>query len=243
MLTFEVVNELALRVTCRGNGVLIAKAGSFICGENNGYKNYKFEKLLLGPQGNVGQALLGSLLRRVTGENLPLMKVMLNGDSVTYYANHAQHVIVYQLQPGEVLSIESENILAFTSDCSYDVRFIGCGVISQKGLATSTLTGTGPNSYAAILVDGNPLVLSNVQTGSTLTVDPDAVVCWMGNGPCDPNIKTDINWKTFIGQTSGESYSFEWNAAQPVSVIIQPTERASGINLGMDGGRLGHRPN
>ena len=243
MLTFEVVNELALRVTCRGNDVLIAKAGSFICGENNGYKNYKFEKLLLGPQGNVGQALLGSLLRRVTGENLPLMKVMLNGDSVTYYANHAQHVIVYQLQPGEVLSIESENILAFTSDCNYDVRFIGWGVISQKGLATSTLTGTGPNSYVAILVDGNPLVLSNVQTGSTLTVDPDAVVCWMGNGPCDPNIKTDINWKTFIGQTSGESYSFEWNAAQPVSVIIQPTERASGINLGMDGGRLGHRPN
>ena len=222
---------------------MIAKAGSFICGENNGYKNYKFEKLLLGPQGNVGQALLGSLLRRVTGENLPLMKVMLNGDSVTYYANHAQHVIVYQLQPGEVLSIESENILAFTSDCNYDVRFIVCGVISQKGLATSTLTGTGPNSYVAILVDGNPLVLSNVQTGSTLTVDPDAVVCWMGNGPCDPNIKTDINWKTFIGQTSGESYSFEWNAAQPVSVIIQPTERASGINLGMDGGRLGHRPN
>ena len=243
MLTFEVVNELALRVTCRGNDVLIAKAGSFICGENNGYKNYKFEKLLLGPQGNVGQALLGSLLRRVTGENLPLMKVMLNGDSVTYYANHAQHVIVYQLQPGEVLSIESENILAFTSDCNYDVRFIGCGVISQKGLATSTLTGTGPNSYVAILVDGNPLVLSNVQTGFTLTVDPDAVVCWMGNGPCDPNIKTDINWKTFIGQTSGASYSFEWNAAQPVSVIIQPTERASGINLGMDGGRLGHRPN
>ena len=42
MLTFEVVNELALRVTCRGNDVLIAKAGSFICGENNGYKNYKF---------------------------------------------------------------------------------------------------------------------------------------------------------------------------------------------------------
>ena len=234
MLTFEVVNELALRVTCRGNDVLIAKAGSFICGENNGYKNYKFEKLLLGPQGNVGQALLGSLLRRVTGENLPLMKVMLNGDSVTYYANHAQHVIVYQLQPGEVLSIESENILAFTSDCNYDVRFIGCGVISQKGLATSTLTGTGPNSYVAILVDGNPLVLSNVQTGSTLTVDPDAVVCWMGNGPCDPNIKTDINWKTFIGQHSGESYVFEWASNQPVTVLVQPSERSGGIQVAID---------
>jgi len=154
MLTFEVINELTLKVTCRGNDVLFTKAGSFICGENGGQKNYKFEKLLLGPQQSVGQALLGSLMRRVTGENLPLMKVMMNGDSVTYYANHAQHVVVYQLQPGEVLSIESENILAFTPDCKYDVRFIGCGVISQKGLATSTLTGEGPNAYVAILIDG-----------------------------------------------------------------------------------------
>lgn len=108
MLTFEVINELTLKVTCRGNDVLFTKAGSFICGENGGQKNYKFEKLLLGPQQNAGQALLGSLMRRVTGENLPLMKVMMNGDSITYYANHAQHVVVYQLQPGEVLSIESE---------------------------------------------------------------------------------------------------------------------------------------
>ena len=86
-------------------------------------------------------------------------------------------------------------------------------------------------------------MLSNIQTGSTLAVDPDAVVCWMGNGPCDPDIKMDVNWKTFIGQSSGESYSFEWGAHQPVTVIIQPNERESGVNIGMDGGRLGHRPN
>jgi len=243
MLKFETVNELSLKVTCQGNEVLFAKAGAFICGENNGNKNYKFEKLLLGPQQNMGQALLGSFMRRVTGENLPLMKVIMNGDSVTYYANHGEHVVIYQLAHGEVLSIESENILAFTPDCDYTVRFIGCGVISQKGLATSTLTGAGPNAYVAILVDGNPLVLSNVHSGATLAVDPDAVVCWMGQGPCDPGIKMDINWKNFIGQSSGESYSFEWAPNQPVTVIVQPNERTSGISLGMDGGRLGHRPN
>ncbi len=225
MLTFEVINELTLKVTCRGSDVLFTKAGSFICGENGGQKNYKFEKLLLGPQQSVGQALLGSLMRRVTGENLPLMKVMMNGDSVTYYANRAQHVVVYQLQPGEVLSIESENILAFTPDCKYDVRFIGCGVISQKGLATSTLTGEGPNAYVAILIDGNPIVLSNIQTGTTLAVDPDAVVCWMGNGYCDPDVKMDVNWKTFIGQASGESYSFEWNPP-PACDGHHPAKRA-----------------
>ena len=242
MLKFETINELTLKVTCKGTEELIIKTGTFIGGENSGYKNYKFEKLLLGPQQNRGQALLGSFMRRVTGENLPLMKVTMTGNSTTYYANHGQHVIVYQLAMGEVLSIESENILAFTPECKYDVRFIGCGVISQKGLATSTLTGMGSNSYVAILVDGNPIVLSNVQTGNTIAVDPDTVVCWIGEGHCDPDIKMDVNWKTFIGQTSGESYSFEWGGHQRVSVIIQPNERASGIDISMDGRRLGNRP-
>ena len=88
MLTFETINELTLKVTCSGNDVLYTKAGSFVAGESMGGKNYSFEKLLLGPQNNFAQAALGSLLRRVTGENLPLMKVTFNGNSVTYYAKH-----------------------------------------------------------------------------------------------------------------------------------------------------------
>ena len=61
MLTFETVNELTLKVTCTGSDVLFTKAGAFIAGENAGGKNYKFEKVLLGPQNNIGQALLGQL--------------------------------------------------------------------------------------------------------------------------------------------------------------------------------------
>lgn len=235
MLTFETINELTLKVTCSGNDVLFTKAGSFVAGDNPGGKNYRFEKLLLGPQNNLAQAALGSLLRRVTGENLPLMKVMFSGDSVTYYASYGQHVVIYKLAVGEMISVESENILAFTQDCKYDVRFIGCGVISQKGLATSVLTGTGNNAYVAILSNGNPIVLSNIQNHNTISVDPDAVICWMGqSGYCDPQIKTDISWKNFIGQASGESYSFEWSGSQPVSVIVQPSERRGGISVSVD---------
>ena len=180
------------------------------------------------------QAALGSLTRRVTRENLPLMKVTMNGDSVTYYADKGQHVVIYQLAPGEVVSVESENILAFTPDCNYQVRFIGCGIFSQKGLATSTLTGTGPDAYVAVLCNGNPIVLSNVMSQDTLSVDPDAVVCWVGNGHCDPQVTADISWKTFIGQASGESYSYEWNSHQPVTVLVQPNERIGGIRVGID---------
>ena len=233
MITFETLNELVLKVTCRGEDVLYTKAGAFIAGESS-VKNYKFEKVLLGPQNSIGRALLGSLTRRIAGENLPLMKATFQGDSVTYYANYGQHVLAYELAVGETISVESENLLAFTQNCDYKVRFLGVGVLSQKGLATSTLTGMGKGAFVAILSDGNPLVLSNVQSRNTISADPDAVICWIGDGRCDPQIKTDLNWKTFIGQASGESYTFEWNGGQPVTVIIQPSERSGGIRLGID---------
>lgn len=225
MLTLETINELTLKVTCSGQDTLFVKAGAFIAGDNAGPKNYTFEKVILGPQNNIGQALFGQLVRRVTGENLPLMKVHFNGESVTYYANAAQHVLVYHLSPGEAISVESENILAFTPDCDYSVRFVGVGILSQKGLATSILTARGSNAYVALLIDGNPIALSNVGTNNTISVDPDSVICWMGNGPCDPRVTTDVSWKTFIGQTSGESYQFEWYPGANVTVIVQPSER------------------
>lgn len=235
MLTFEVLNELTLKVTCEGRDTLITKAGAFIAGESAGGKNYTFEKMLLGPGGSIGQALFGQLIRRVTGENIPLMKVNFTGKSTTYYANYGQHVVVYKLSPGETVSVESENILAFTNDCDYSVRFLGIGVLSQKGLATTTLVGRGNNAYVALLSDGNPLVVSNINSRDTLSADPDAVICWFSqNGHGDPQIKADISWKTFIGQASGESYAFEWSGGVPVTVLVQPSERRGGVSVSMD---------
>lgn len=234
MLKLEVVNELTLKVSCTGNDSIITRVGAFIGGESNGAKNYTFEKLLLGPQQDMGQAILRSLTRRLTGENTPLMKVNLNGDSVTYYASYGQHVVLYKLENGEQISVESENILAFTPECDYNVRFLGVGVLSQKGLATTVLSGRGNNSYVAILSNGNPIVLSNFTNNNAISVDPDAVICWMGNGNIDPNLKADVSWKTLLGQASGESYQFEWSPNQKVSVLLQPNERPSGLKLSID---------
>ncbi len=165
------------------------------------------------------------------------MKIKCQGQSMTYYANDQQHVTVVTLRQGERISVESENILAFNQDCQYSVRFLAQGVISQKGLATSTLTGVEPNAMVAVLTDGNPLVLSNANNGASLTADPDAVVCWVG---ADPEFKLDLSWKNLIGQASGESYMFQWN--QPAYVIVQPQERKSGLDISMDGRRTGSRP-
>lgn len=238
MAVFEVVNELALKVTANAGDVIFTKAGAFVGGQCMGAKNFQFEKVLLGPQGNPLQAVLGQLARRVTGENLPLMKVTARGQNVTYYANRAQHVVAMRLQPGETLNVESENILAFTADCNYRVRFLASGVISQKGFMTSTIQGTGSNSYAAILIDGNPMVLDNRRDGSTLEIDPDAMVAFIG---ADPDFKTDLSWRNLIGQASGESYMMQWSQQNPAAVIYQPNERRSGVSFGIDGGSLGQR--
>ncbi len=67
---------------------------------------------------------------------------------------------------------------------------------------------------------------------SPCRVDPDAIICWTGS---DPSLKADVNWKTIIGQTSGESYMFNFaNAGQ--TVIIQPSERKSGLQVAVDSG-------
>ena len=117
MITFETLNELCLKITCTGgNDYVFTKAGAFIGGECQGAKNYKFTKAMLGPEANAGRAVLNQLVRRISGENLPLMRVDFGGDSVTYYANRQQHVVVYKLDQGEKISVESENILAFTKD-------------------------------------------------------------------------------------------------------------------------------
>ena len=126
-MTFVTRNELSLRIHAQAGEVIFTKAGAFIGGESFGGRNYQFEKVLLGPQGNPLSAAFGQLTRRFTGENLPLMKVTCSGECVTYYANEEQHVTVISLARGETLSVESENLLAFNGACKYSVRFLEIG--------------------------------------------------------------------------------------------------------------------
>ncbi|HCQ90613.1 MAG TPA: tryptophan RNA-binding attenuation protein, partial [Clostridium sp.] len=53
---------------------------------------------------------------------------------------------------------------------------------------------------------------------------------WTGR---NPSIGTQVGWKTLIGQTSGESYYLQFNEPGQ-KVIIQPSERLSGLKLSID---------
>lgn len=228
MARFEVVNELTLKITFDNGERVHTKAGAMI-----GFQgDLKFDKELLGPDNNRGVvgAALGQIGRRLSGENLPLMLVTPKCQSIGLFANEAQHVVCLDLQPGERVSVESENILAFTESCHYGVRFFGAGTVSQKGLLTSVITGPG---QVALLTDGNPIVLNG-----PCCVDPDAFVFYTGQE--NPQFKLQLSWKNLIpGQASGESYFFQFNDPN-TRVVIQPNERTSGIDIGIDG--KGGRP-
>lgn len=212
MAYFETVNELTLKVTFDNGERIHSKAGAMI-----GFQgSLNFDKELLGPGSSGGNAFLGQITRRLTGENLPLMLVTPQGRAVGYFANRAQHVIVLDLKHGERVSVESENILAFTESCQYSVRFMGAGIISQKGMFTSTIIGPG---QCALLCDGNPIALT-----APCSVDPDAFVFYVGQE--DPQFRTQLTWKNFIGQASGESYFLEFSDPR-TTVIVQPNERVS----------------
>lgn len=221
MFRLETVNELALRAISDGQGQLFTKAGAMV-----GYQGVcHFEKVLLGPQGNPLQALIGQIGRRITGENIPLMKVKSQGQSVSLYACEARHITVINLNMGESIAVESEDLIAFTDTIQYSLKPLGVGVISQKGLFTSKLTAIGPNAQVAVMTDGNPLVFD-----TPCCVDPDAMVAFTGP---DPGFKLDLSWKNLIGQASGESYMLEYK--QPgYKVIVQPNERKSGLDIGLD---------
>lgn len=217
MIKFDVTNELMC--IAKGKGRFFAKKGAMVA-----YKgNFKFEKMILGPSngGGIGRALLGYAQRALTGEQMPLMSV--EGSGEIYLAQNAYHVDVINIDPGSSISVESENLLAFSDELDYSVKFIGSGVLSQKGLFTTYLENrTRTVQEIAIITDGNPLILEG-----PCCVDPDALVAWTGR---EPYAKVaQLSWKTFIGQTSGESYHMEFVEDGQI-VIIQPSERLSGLH-------------
>ncbi|WP_066505342.1 AIM24 family protein [Abyssisolibacter fermentans] len=219
MFNFRIQHEL----TCvaEGDGYFYARAGAMVAYQGS----FKQEKVLLDPNrnNNMLRSVVNYATRKLTGENIPIMKV--DGKGSYYMAHLADHVSIITLNSGQSIGVEGENLLAFTPDCEYGVRFVGVGVISQKGLFTSKLSAKGPNAQVAITTNGNPIVLE-----TPCVVDPDAVICWTGQ---DPSVRTDINWKTLIGQTSGESYFLEFSSYGEI-VIIQPSERPSGLKLSID---------
>jgi uncharacterized protein (TIGR00266 family) len=111
-----------------GNKIICQK-NSFLCAANGVSIGIEFQKKL-------GTGLFG-------GEGFIMQK--LEGDGMAF-VHSGGHVIEKNLQPGEVLKVDTGCIVAFTSDVNYDIQFIG-GVkntlFGGEGVFYASLRGPG----------------------------------------------------------------------------------------------------
>ncbi len=205
MTAFRLENKRLLEVTLQNERVM-ARAGSMVAYDGQ----IKFDKSILG-----GEGLFGALKRRAGGEGMPLMSS--SGTGRVYLAENAAEVVVIPLQQ-ERIFIESSSLLAFDDGLRTNTVFAGLrGATSGQGLLTTTLEGYG---QVAAISDGTAIQLE-VSPHDPLFVDPDAFIGYKGD--VRQEFVFDVNWKTFVGQSSGESYQLKFTG-QGV-VYIQPSER------------------
>ena len=205
MTHFRLESSRLLEVELRDERVM-TRAGAMVAYDGQ----IKFEKSILG-----GEGLFGALKRRVGGEGFDLMTT--SGTGRVYIAQNAAEILLVPLQ-NEKIFIESSSLLAFDDGMKSNTVFAGLrGASSGQGLFTTTVEGTG---NVAAISDGTAIVLE-VTPSEPLFVDPDAFIGFKGN--IRQEFVFDVNWKTMIGQSSGESYQLKFTG-QGV-VYIQPSER------------------
>lgn len=205
MSTFHLHSDRLLQVELSDEKVL-ARAGSMVAYTGR----IRFEKAMLG-----GEGLFGALKRKVTGEGISLMTT--SGVGAVYFAHEAEEIAVLPLR-GEKLFVESSALLAYDAELRTATAFAGLrGAVSGQGLFTTTVEGTGS---VAVLAHGGLIRLA-VEPGEPLQVDPDAFVGYQGN--VRQEFIFDVNWRTLVGQSSGESYQLRFTGTG--IVFIQGAER------------------
>ncbi len=213
MPTYTQINEKLLEVTLNGEQVF-AKKGAMIAYHGD----VLFSRTFLG-SGDVQDLAM----RAATNESYVLM--LAKGRGSVIYGYNGLFVTIVKVN-NETFYAESDTLLAYDERLRTGTMFLGNqggvqgvlrGAVSGQGLFTTTLQGTGE---VAILSDGNAIGLE-VTPDKPVFVDPDAYIGHKGN--LSSNIVTDVNWKSFIGQTSGESYQVKFTGQG--TVYIQASER------------------
>jgi uncharacterized protein (AIM24 family) len=158
---------------------------------------------------------LGNLLKKaVSGEGTRLTKAIGNGS--VFCADAGKKITIIQLR-NEAINVNGNDILAFEMTLKSEIKMMRrVSAMLAGGLFNVRLEGTG---LVAITTHYDPLTLP-VTPNSPVTTDPNATVMWSGN--LQPELKTDIQWKTLLGRGSGESLQMEFRGNG--FVVVQPFE-------------------
>lgn len=212
MPTYSKINSKLIQVNI-ANEEILARRGAMIA--YTGRVN--FAKSFLGAGG-----LMQGVARQVTGEGMPLMSATGSGEVL--FGHMGQHVMIIPVR-GETLYIESESVLCFDKRLRAGTSFLGSqgvqglirGAATGSGLFTTTFDGTGD---VGIISHGNAIALEVTQA-KPIFVDPQAYIGHRGQ--VQSQMVTDMNWKTFLGQGSGESFQLKFTGQG--TVFIQASEQ------------------
>ncbi|GMW00067.1 MAG: hypothetical protein AMXMBFR84_12050 [Candidatus Hydrogenedentota bacterium] len=200
---FELENERMLEVNLNGTvwiktGVMVAYRG-----------DVKFTR-----EGVMEHGLGKMLKRAVTGEGARLTRA--DGRGSVYLADVGKKITILHLN-NEAIFVNGNDLIAFEPTIQWDVKMMRkLAAVVSGGLFNIRLEGTG---LVAITTHYDPVTLL-VQPNQPVYTDPNATVAW--SGTLQPEFKTDVSLKTFLGRGSGESVQMAFNGQG--FVVVQPYE-------------------
>jgi len=203
---FELESPRMLEVNL--DGMIWIKAGAMVAYLGD----VKFER-----EGILEKGIGKFLKKAVTGEGARLTKA--TGRGRVYLADSGKSVQILNLQ-GESIYVNGNDLLAFEPSIEWDIKMMKkITAMVAGGLFNVRLEGTG---MIAVTTHFEPLTLM-VKPGQPIRTDPNATIAWSGS--LQPEFKTDISFKTFLGRGSGESFQMEFNGDG--FVVIQPYEEVA----------------
>lgn len=200
---FELESERMLDINL--NGEVWIKMGAMVAYTGQ----VKFER-----EGVLSRGVGNLLKKAMSGEGTSLTKV--TGQGSVFCADAGKKITILQLD-NEAVSVNGNDLLAFEMSLKYNIRMMKkMTAMLAGGLFNIRLEGTG---MVAVTTHYDPLTLPVTPSHPVIT-DPNATVLWSGN--IEPELKTDVQWKTFLGRGSGESLQlrFQGNGF----VVVQPYE-------------------
>ncbi|MCD4845233.1 MAG: AIM24 family protein [Methanosarcinales archaeon] len=201
--TFELERDRLLEINL--NGKLWTKKGSMVAYLGD----IKFTREGVMEHG------LGKLVKRTfTGEGVSLTKA--EGSGQLYLADGGKKISILNLE-NQSIFVNGNDLLAFEDSIQWDIKMLKkiAGMMSG-GLFNVKLEGKG---MIAITTHYDPLTLK-VTPDHPVFTDPNATVAWSGN--LQPDLKTDISFKTIVGRGSGETLQMAFKGEG--FVVVQPYE-------------------
>ncbi len=201
--TFELERDRMLEVNLEG--MVWSKMGSMVAYRGD----IKFTR-----EGVLEHGIGKMLKKAVTGEGVRLTKA--EGSGKLYLADSGKKISIINLE-NQSIFVNGNDLLAFEESINWDIKMLKkVAGLMAGGLFNVKLEGTG---MVAITTHYDPLTL-RVTPENPVFTDPNATVAWSGN--LQPDLKTDVSFKTFVGRSSGESLQMAFKGEG--FVVIQPYE-------------------